>query len=172
MMKMGINSALAFLVSLVWAQSTTAASTIRLSSSAFSPGGKVPPQFTCQGANINPQLKFQGIPTAAKSLALVIEDPDAPSGLFTHWLVWNISPGTAEIAEKSEPAGAVQGTNDFGEIGYGGPSPPSGTHRYFFRVIALDQMLGLRSGAKRAEFDKAIAGHVLATGELMGRFSR
>lgn len=171
MMKIGINSALVFLLSLVLARSSIAASTIHLSSSAFSSGGKIPPQFTCKGANVNPQLGFHGIPPGTKTLALVVEDPDAPAGLFTHWLVWNISPATAQIAEKSVPSGAVQGTNDFGKIGYGGPCPPSGTHRYFFRVIALDRTLDVRSGAKRTEFDKAIAGHILANGELMGRVS-
>jgi Raf kinase inhibitor-like YbhB/YbcL family protein len=171
MMKIGINSALIFLLSLVLARSTTASPTIHLSSSAFSAGGKIPPQFTCEGANVNPQLELQGIPPGTKSLALVMEDPDAPSGLFTHWLLWNISPATAQIAEKSAPSGAVQGTNDFGKPGYGGPCPPSGTHRYIFRVMALDRTLDLKADAKRAEFDKAIAGHVLATGELMGRFS-
>jgi Raf kinase inhibitor-like YbhB/YbcL family protein len=171
MRKIGINSALVLLLSLALARSTTAAPTIHLSSSAFSSGEKIPPRFTCKGANVNPPLDFHGIPPGTKSLALVIEDPDAPSGLFTHWLVWNISPATAQIVEKSVPSGAAQGTNDFGKTGYGAPCPPSGTHRYFFRVIALDRTLDLQTSAKRAEFDKAIAGHVLARGELMGRFS-
>jgi Raf kinase inhibitor-like YbhB/YbcL family protein len=170
-MKIGINIAFIILLSVALARSTTAAPNVRLSSSAFSPGGKIPSQFTCKGANVNPQLEFHGIPPETKSLALVIDDPDAPSGLFTHWLLWNISPATSQISEKSVPSGALQGTNDFGKPGYGGPCPPSGTHRYFFRVMALDRTLDLRAGAERAEFDKAIAGHILAGGELMGRFS-
>ncbi|MDQ2918344.1 MAG: YbhB/YbcL family Raf kinase inhibitor-like protein [Verrucomicrobiota bacterium] len=149
-----------------------AASEISLSSLAFRAGEKIPEQFTCKGANINPPLQFPGVPAAARSLALIVEDPDAPNGLFTHWLVWNIDPNTRQIVEKSSPAGAIQGTNDFGKSGYGGPCPPSGTHRYFFRVFALDQKLALRSGAKRKELDQAMAGHILARGEMMGRCTR
>jgi len=100
-----------------------------------------------------------------------VDDPDAPSGLFTHWLVWNIGPETNGIDENSAPLGALQGTNDFGKIGYGCPCPPSGTHRYNFKVFALDRMLDLKSGAKRSKVDAAIRGHVLAQGELMGRYS-
>jgi Raf kinase inhibitor-like YbhB/YbcL family protein len=170
-MKIHIKVALIILLSVAIVPSLVAAPNISVSSSAFGSGGDIPQQFTCKGTNVNPPLEFHGIPAGAKSLALVVDDPDAPSGLFTHWLVWNIAPTTAQIAEKTAPAGAVQGTNDFGRPGYGGPCPPSGTHRYFFRVVALDRMLDLKRGAKRAEFDKAIEGHVLARGELMGRFS-
>ena len=171
-MRIQVPVALSILLGLAATQSTVAQSNISVSSSAFSPGGKIPPQFTCKGANVNPPLEFHGVPSHAKSLALIVEDPDAPAGLFTHWLVWNIAPTAGQIGEKSAPPGAMQGTNDFGKSGYGGPCPPSGTHRYFFRVIALDQQLDLKSGKKRAEFDKAIAGHILARGELMGRFSK
>ena len=97
--------------------------------------------------------------------------PDAPGGLFTHWLVWNIDPKTTSIAEGSMPKGAVEGTNDFGAAGYGGPQPPSGTHRYYFKVFALDQKLNLSAGAKRRDLDKAMKGHVIAQGQLMGRYS-
>jgi len=100
-----------------------------------------------------------------------VDDPDAPVGLFTHWLVWNIDPKTTEIPETGVPKGAVQGTNDYPNLGYGGPQPPSGTHRYYFKIFALDQTLDLRSGAKRQELDKAMSGHVIAQGELMGRYS-
>jgi len=105
-------------------------------------------------------------------LLLIMDDPDAPVGLFTHWLVWNIDSKTTEIAEKSVPKGAVQGTNDYPTLGYGGPQPPSGTHRYYFKIFALDQTLDLKAGAKRAEVDAAMRGHVIAQGELMGRYSR
>jgi hypothetical protein len=104
-------------------------------------------------------------------LVLIVDDPDAPSGLFTHWLVWNIDPKTTSIAEHIVPKGAVEGTNDFGESGYGGPQPPSGTHRYYFKIFALDRTLDLSAGAKRREVDKAMKGHVMAQAELMGRFS-
>lgn len=147
-------------------------SNMSVSSSAFPSGGKIPPQFTCKGAGINPVLEIRDIPAGAKSLALIVEDPDAPAGLFTHWLVWNIAPATPQIAEKSVPSGAVQGTNGFGKSSYTGPCPPSGTHRYFFRVLALDRTIDLKRGAKRNDFDNAVAGHVIGRGELMGRFSR
>jgi Raf kinase inhibitor-like YbhB/YbcL family protein len=164
--------AVAFAVaSVVLAQSPATEAKIAITSSAFESGGKIPDQFTCKGADVSPPLQLGGIPAGAKSLVLIMDDPDAPSGLFTHWLVWNIDPN-AQIDEKSVPAGAVQGTNDFGKPSYGGPCPPSGTHRYFFHIFALDRTLDLKSGAKRQELEKAFAGHVLARGELMGRYSR
>lgn len=154
------------------AQSLPAKSKMTVVSSAFQAGEKIPDQFTCQGSNANPPLQFDGVPAGTKSLALIVDDPDAPGGLFSHWLIWNLDPTAARIAEKSVPNGATQGSNDFGKLGYGGPCPPSGTHRYFFRLFALDQKLNLKGGAKRHEFDKAIAGHVLGRGELMGRYSK
>jgi Raf kinase inhibitor-like YbhB/YbcL family protein len=144
---------------------------IALSSPAFQAGRMIPAQFTCKGANHNPPLQFQGIPANAKSLVLIVDDPDAPGGTFNHWLAWNIAPNTKEIAANSVPAGAAQGKNDFGKIGYGGPCPPS-LHGYFFRVFALDKTIDLKSGASRSALDQAIAGHILARGELMGRFGR
>jgi Raf kinase inhibitor-like YbhB/YbcL family protein len=112
-----------------------------------------------------------GVPSQAKSLVLIADDPDAPSGVFTHWLIWNISPQTNAIAEASSPKG-VHGTNDFGKTGYGAPCPPSGVHRYYFKVFALDRELDLSSNAKRRQVDAAMKGHVLAQGELMGRYAR
>ena len=153
------------------AQPTTGSPSVALSSPAFKAGEEMPDRFTCNGANVSPPLRISGTPASAKSLALIVEDPDAPGGLFTHWIVWNIAPTTTEIAEKNVPAGATQGINDFGQPSYGGPCPPSGTHRYFFRLIALDRTVDLKSGARRRELDKAIAGHVLARGELMARSS-
>ena len=143
---------------------------MKITSSAFQEGGNIPPKFTCDGGDSSPPLRIAEIPSGAKTLALVVDDPDAPSGLFTHWIVWNISPQTNAIAEGSAPQG-VQGTNDFGKSGYGGPCPPSGTHRYYFKIFALDQTLDLRSGAKRQELDKAMSGHVIAEGQLMGRYT-
>lgn len=144
---------------------------LAISSSAFANQGIIPPQFTCKGANVNPSLRFHGIPPEAQTLAVIVEDPDAPSGLFTHWLLWNIDPTTAHVGERSIPTDAVQGTNDFGNLGYGGPCPPSGTHRYIFRVFALDAPLDLKAGARRGEFNKALTGHVIARGEMTGRFT-
>ena len=144
---------------------------MKITSSAFQEGGNIPSKFTCDGADSSPPLQISEVPSGAKSVALIVDDPDAPSGLFTHWTVWNISPQTTTIAEGSGPKG-VQGTNDFGKSGYGGPCPPSGTHRYYFKIFALDRELDLPGGAKRSELDAAMKGHVVAQGVLMGRYSR
>ena len=142
-----------------------------IKSSAFHQGGDIPPKFTCDGGNTSPPLEISGVPSEAKSLVLIADDPDAPGGLFTHWLVWNIPPQTNSVAEGSEPKG-VHGTNDFGKSGYGAPCPPKGAHRYYFKVFALDVELGLPSGAKRSQLEAAMKGHVIAEGELMGRYAR
>jgi Raf kinase inhibitor-like YbhB/YbcL family protein len=155
----------------VLALTTKASAQITVSSPAFQAGGMIPAQFTCKGANQNPPLQFGGIPKEAKSLVLIIDDPDAPGGLFTHWLVWNIGPATTQFVGNSVPTGAAQGTNDFGQRGYGGPCPPSDTHRYYFRVFALDRKLDLKSGANRAALERALKNHILARGELMARCS-
>ena len=144
---------------------------MKVTSSAFQEGGNIPSKFTCDGGNASPPLQIAGVPSEAKTLVLIADDPDAPGGLFTHWLVWNIPPQTNSIAEGSAPKG-VQGTNDFGKSGYGAPCPPSGTHRYYFKVFALDRELALPSGAKRSQLDGAMKGHVIAQGELIGRYAR
>jgi Raf kinase inhibitor-like YbhB/YbcL family protein len=164
-----ISFALAIFVGTIL--SMNAASSISVTAPAFQAGGDIPPKFTCNGTNVNPALKINGVPNAAKSLALIVDDPDAPRGLFTHWIVWNIDPKTTDIAENSAPAGGIQGTNDFGKRNYGGPCPPSGTHRYFFKVFALDTKLDLKPSARRAELDAAMRGHTLAQGELMARYT-
>jgi Raf kinase inhibitor-like YbhB/YbcL family protein len=143
---------------------------MKITTSAFQEGGNIPSKFSCDGGNSSPPLRISDVPTEAKSLVLIVDDPDAPGGLFTHWAVWNISPHTTAIAEGNTPG--VAGTNDFGKSGYGGPCPPSGTHRYYFRVFALDREMDLHSGAKRGQLDGAMKGHVIAQGELMGRYSR
>jgi Raf kinase inhibitor-like YbhB/YbcL family protein len=145
---------------------------MKITSSAFQEGTEIPAKYSRQGENTNPPLRIEGAPENAKSLVLIVDDPDAPVGLFTHWLLWNIDPKTTEIAEKSTPKGAVQGTNDYPTLGYGGPQPPSGTHRYYFKIYALDQTLNLRAGAKRKELEKEMSGHVIAQGQLMGRYTR
>src|SRR5881398_4043897 len=144
---------------------------MKITSPAFQEGGTIPEKFSKNGQNVSPELRIEAAPAEAKSLALIVDDPDAPVGLFTHWLVWNSDPKTTEIPERGTPKGAVQGTNDYPNLGYGGPQPPSGTHRYYFKIFALDQTLDLRSGAKRQELDKAMSGHVIAQGQLMGRYS-
>ena len=145
---------------------------MKITSSAFQEGGTIPEKFSKNEQNVSPELRIEGAPAEARSLALIVDDPDAPVGLFTHWLAWNIDPKTTEIAEGGPPTGAVQGKNDFGELGYGGPQPPSGTHRYYFRVFALDRSLDLKPGAKRREVDAAMKGHIIAQGQLMGRYSK
>jgi len=144
---------------------------MKITSSAFHEGSNIPSKFTCDGSDASPPLQITGVPSEAKSLVLIADDPDAPSGLFTHWLVWNIPPQTSSIAEGSAPKG-VHGANDFGKSGYGSPCPPSGTHRYSFKIFALDSALELRSGAKRSQVDAAMKGHVIAQGELVGRYAR
>jgi hypothetical protein len=144
---------------------------MKLTSSAFREGESIPSKFTCDGGNTSPPLEISDVPSGAKSVVLIADDPDAPGGLFTHWLVWNILPQTNSIAEGSAPRG-MQGRNDFGKSGYSAPCPPSGMHRYYFRVFALDRELDLRSGAKRSQLDAAMKGHVIAQGELIGRYAK
>lgn len=143
--------------------------TLKVRSHSFSHEGNIPAEFTCEGRDINPALEIQDIPEGTKTLALVMEDPDAPRGVFDHWIVWNIPPQKS-IPEQSNPG--ISGTNSFGKTGYGGPCPPSGTHRYYFRVFALDAELDLLAGSVKQELLNAMDGHVLATGELMGRYAK
>jgi hypothetical protein len=142
---------------------------IKVFSSAFASNGSIPGKYTCDGQNINPPLEFESIPEEAESLVLIVDDPDASPKTFTHWIVWNIEP-VAKIEEDSIPG--VEGLNDFKKIGYGGPCPPSGTHRYFFRVYALDKTLELKAGAGRKDLENEMIGHIIAEGELMGKYSR
>ena len=145
---------------------------MKISSPAFVHGAMIPARFTADGANVNPPLVISGAPAAAKTLVLVVDDPDAPAGTWNHWLLWNIAPETKEIGEDAVPAGAIAGKNDFGRSVYLGPSPPSGTHRYYYRLFALDRVLDLKPGADRNQLDRAIKGHIIATAELIGRYSR
>lgn len=140
--------------------------------SVFDEGEKISVKYTCDGDNLNPELKFSGVPAGAKSLALIVDDPDAPSGVFTHWLVWNIKPDTAAIDENSVPAGAVLGKNDAGSNRYLGPCPPSGTHHYRFKIYALDTVLDLAGSAEKADLEKAMDGHILDQGLLTGVYSK
>jgi hypothetical protein len=147
-------------------------SELSIASPAFSHQGMIPSKHTCDGANVNPPLSFANIPEKSKSLALIVDDPDAPMGTWVHWVAWNIGPGTKEIPENSAPQGALQGTNDFKKQSYGGPCPPSGTHRYFFKLYALDASLPLKAGATKAQLEEAMKGHVLAQAELVGLYRR
>ncbi len=145
---------------------------MKISSPVFLNSETIPAKYTCDGENVNPPLLIEGAPLEAKSLVLIVDDPDAPMGTWTHWTVWNINPDTREISENSVPPGAVQGKTSFGKPGYGGPCPPSGTHRYFFRVYALDKLLDLSSTATINDIKRAMQNHILDSGEFFGIYSR
>jgi Raf kinase inhibitor-like YbhB/YbcL family protein len=140
-----------------------------ITSRAFSPNGDIPKKYTCEGENSNPPLDISGTPDEARSLVLIADDPDAPGKTFVHWVVWNI-PIMHHIDEDEMPG--EQGLNDFGDVGYGGPCPPTGKHRYYFKVYALDDLLDLEKGATKQQVEQAMAGHIIAFGELMGHYKR
>jgi Raf kinase inhibitor-like YbhB/YbcL family protein len=148
------------------------ATTMKITTHAFSERRPIPERFTADGRNINPPLVISGVPAGTKSLVLIVDDPDAPMGTWNHWLVWNIGPGTSGIPEDSVPRGAVVGRNDAGTAAYAGPSPPRGTHRYYFRLYALDTKLDLPAGSGRPALDAAMRSHILAKAELLGRYGR
>lgn len=150
---------------------------INVTSPAFAEGEMIPAEYTADGRNISPPLEWSPVPEGTKSIALINDDPDAPMGTWVHWVVYNIPPDVTSLAENVLPSetlahGAMHGTTDFGRIGYGGPAPPSGTHRYFFKVYALDTMLDLPAGATKSQVEQAMNGHVLAEGRLMGKYKR
>ncbi|MEF8794643.1 YbhB/YbcL family Raf kinase inhibitor-like protein [Thiohalorhabdus sp.] len=146
---------------------------MRLTSPAFGSGDPIPARYSEKGLNVLPPLAIEGVPAGAASLAVVIEDPDSPLGRgVTHWLAWNIPPGTRHLDAAAPPEGTLVGTDTFGKVGYTGPNPPEGRHHYHFRLLALDEELALPSGATRAAFDRAIRGHVLAEAGLTGIFER
>jgi len=150
---------------------TPATSTLKLTSSAFAEGGMIPAVYSCTGGNINPPLSIAGVPPVAQSLVLILEDPDAPVGIWDHWVVFNIDPKTIAIAEGKEPDGTA-GMGSSGKVTYQGPCPPSGTHRYIFTVYALNTMLALPNGASKNEVVHAMNGHVIGEGQLTGRYSK
>jgi Raf kinase inhibitor-like YbhB/YbcL family protein len=145
---------------------------LKLTSPAFPDNGDIPAKFTCQGDDVNPQLGIEGVPAGAKSIVLIMDDPDAPMGTWDHWIVFNIAPDTASIAENSVPSGAVQGRNGWGNSEYGGPCPPSGTHRYVFKLYALDTTLQLDQNADKGAVESAMQGHVLAQTKLTGLYGK
>ncbi len=140
-----------------------------VTSDAFLPNTPIPTRYTCEGEDVSPPLKVDNVPRDAKSLVLIVEDPDAPGGTWLHWLVWNI-PVLEQIAENKVPGD--QGMNDFGKITYGGPCPPSGTHRYFFKVFALDDSLNVPEGAGKMVVMEGMQNHILAYGELIGSYEK
>jgi Raf kinase inhibitor-like YbhB/YbcL family protein len=146
---------------------------ITITSTAFKEGKMIPKKCTCDGTNVFPQLAWSGIPASARSIALICEDPDAPSGIWTHWIVFNMPSVTKEIPEGGGlPAGSKEGTNDFKRLDYRGPCPPSGTHRYYFKIYAVDMTLNLKEGATRADLLSAMQGHIIEQGQIMGTYKR
>jgi Raf kinase inhibitor-like YbhB/YbcL family protein len=144
---------------------------MQISSAAFTNGGKIPDKYTKYGENRIPPLHLEQIPDKARSLALIVDDPDAPNGTFNHWLLFNVDPRVHDIKEDSVPVMATQGRNDFGEIEYDGPKPPSGEHRYFFKAFALDTVLALGRGSKREQLEAEMKDHVLDSATLMGKYA-
>ena len=144
---------------------------MRITSDAFTDGAKIPDQYTMYGQNKIPPIHLEGIPERARSLAVILDDPDAPAGTFNHWLLFNMDPKTHDIKEDCVPVMATQGRNDFGEVEYGGPKPPSGEHRYFFRAFALDTVLPLPRGVRRTDLEREMQDHILDSATLMGKFA-
>ncbi|HYZ85523.1 MAG TPA: YbhB/YbcL family Raf kinase inhibitor-like protein [Bryobacteraceae bacterium] len=151
---------------------------MKLTSSAFAEGQSIPPKYTCDGENVSPPLAWADVPAGTKSFALIMDDPDAPSGLFVHWLIYGIPSSQHGLDEgigtaKTAAAGVRQGKNGFGKIGYGGPCPPSGTHRYYFHLYALDSELAdIDSGVSRQELERAMKRHIIGEAQFMGRYQR
>jgi Raf kinase inhibitor-like YbhB/YbcL family protein len=150
---------------------------MEIKSSAFGSGEMIPAKYTCDGADFSPQLEWSGSPAGTRSFALICDDPDAPMGTWVHWVIYDIPPTATMLAEgitreKDLPGGGTQGINDFRKIGYGGPCPPGGTHRYFFKLYALDAMLGLKPGITKDQLLTAMRGHILGEAQLMGTYKR
>ncbi len=146
--------------------------TIQVSSSAFKEGEQIPRQYTCDGQNISLPLAWTGVPSDTVSLALIMDDPDAPSGTWVHWVLFNLSPKLTGL-EQGKNGGGIEGKNDFSKNSYGGPCPPRGSnHRYYVKIYALDKQLELKAGATKSQVESSMHGHILAQGQLMGRYSR
>jgi Raf kinase inhibitor-like YbhB/YbcL family protein len=145
---------------------------MEVKSTAFQDGAMIPKLYTCDGQDISPPLSWSGVPPETKSIALIMDDPDAPMGTWVHWTIWNISPETTEISEDSCPEEGIEGMTSSGMTGYRGPCPPSGTHRYFFKLYALDKILDLKSNSHVGDMEKAIEGHIIEKAELIGLYSR
>jgi Raf kinase inhibitor-like YbhB/YbcL family protein len=150
---------------------------ITITSTAFSEGGMIPKDYTCDGKDISPPMAWAGVPEGTKSFAIICDDPDAPVGTWVHWVLFNIPVTVSELPQSVPPDkvsenGARHGINDFRKFGYGGPCPPGGTHRYYFKIYALDTELTQEPGLTKAELLEAMKGHILAEGQLMGRYKR
>ena len=144
---------------------------MNISTPAFAQGKPIPAQYSYKGRNISPEVRIANVSANARSLVLIVDDPDAPVGLWTHWLVWNLPVATTSIPEGKLPPGAVQGKNSSGHVHYDGPAPPSGTHRYFFHLYALDTALSLPAGSGRAALEQAMSGHIVGEAETYGVYA-
>lgn len=140
--------------------------------SVFAYGEDIPSRYTCDGQNVSPELIISEVPSQAQRLVLIVDDPDAPGGTFVHWILYNIPVSAMKLTSQDIPKGSLEGTTDFMRTGYGGPCPPSGKHRYFFRLYAVDEILDLPAGATKSQVEKAIKGHIVEKAELMGLYSR
>jgi len=145
---------------------------MKIESPAFKNNGLIPVDYTCDGRNVSPPLTVSDVPEGAKSMVLIVDDPDAPAGTWVHWTVWNIKPGISGIPENSCPADSVEGLTDSGSSGYGGPCPPTGTHRYFFKLYALNSKLDIDSSARAADIEREIRGKIIEKAELVGLYMR
>ncbi|MCL4416737.1 MAG: YbhB/YbcL family Raf kinase inhibitor-like protein [Actinobacteria bacterium] len=145
---------------------------MKIISSAFENNSLMPSKYTCEGPEVNPPLEFKDVPEDSKSLVLIVDDPDAPVKTFIHWTIWNIDPKITEIGENSSPKGAIEGITSSGKRGYDGPCPPSGTHRYFFKLFAIDKMLDLSPSSYVGDIESAIEGHVIRKAELIGLYKK
>jgi len=145
---------------------------MKISSAAFENNSFIPSKYTCEGQEINPPLEFRDVPEDTKSLLLIVDDPDAPMKTWVHWTIWNIDAKTTQVLQNSCPKGAVEGITSFGRTGYGGPCPPSGTHRYFFKLFALDKMLDLSPNSYARDIESTIEGHIIRKAELIGLYKK
>jgi Raf kinase inhibitor-like YbhB/YbcL family protein len=143
-----------------------------ISSTAFENKGFIPKNYTCDGSDVNPPLTFRDLPEGTKDIVLIVDDPDSPSGSWTHWVVWNVNPSLEGVDEGAVPEGALQGRNDFGNIGWGGPCPHGGTHRYRFSLYAIDSKITAEEGKAKDDILQLIKGHVLESAVLVGLYKR
>ncbi len=177
-MRPALYVAASLLLATALAQNPGGRMPIQLTTTAFQHEKDIPAKYTCKGADVSPDLGWTGLPQGTQTLAVIVDDPDAPGGTWVHWVIWDIPAGVASLHEgfpkdAEGKDGTRQGKNDFGKVGYNGPGPPpGGPHRYFFHLYAVNAKLDLKPGASRADLDKALAGKVLAQTELMGKFKR
>jgi hypothetical protein len=171
-MKFAIYGSILLTALIVSVVSASAGGGLKITSPVFKDSGAIPKQYTCDGKDVNPPLSIEGVPLQTKSLALIVDDPDAPVGTWVHWVVWNIDPMTKEIKENIVPKGAMQGMNDFKRTSYGGPCPPSGTHRYFFKLYALDTVLSISPSTTKIQLEQAMKGHILEQAQIVGLYKR